>query len=263
MKLTSGFPYGKLIVLFFVIAVLSSCVTQKQVKYLQKTQKTDTTSEFAFKHQPEYKIQPNDNLYIKVYSLDEKSFMFFNRANPNGYVNDYSTDAAIYLNSYSVSDSGYMDFPLIGKLYVKELTINQIKDLIQSRVSEYLKETSVVVKMVNFNVTVVGEVNRPGEIKIYQDKITIFELLSLAGDLTDFADRAHVALIRQVKGGSKVVYLDLNSNKILNSDYYYLRPNDIIYVSPLGLKRWGFETFPWLVIFSAITTAFLILNYFK
>ena len=188
--------------------------------------------------------------------------MFFNKQS-SGYSNDYVNDAAIYLNSYSVDDSGNITFPLVGKLFVKDLTLEQTKSLIQGMVSEYLKETTVVVKMVNFNITVVGEVKKPGEIKVYQDKINIFELLSLAGDLTDFANRAHVALIRQTKGGSRVVYLDLNSDKILSSPYYYLRPNDILYISPLGVKRWGFETFPWAIVFGAISTALLLINYFK
>ncbi len=263
MKLTSGFPYGKLILLFVVIALLSSCVTQKQVKYLQKKQKEDTLSAFPNTRLADYKIQSNDNLYIKIFSMDEKTYLFFNKQNPGSSNYDYMSDAAIYLNSYSVDDSGYINFPLVGKLFVKALTLEQAKDMIQSMVNEYLKETCVVVKMVNFNITVVGEVRRPGEIKVYQDKINIFELLSMAGDLTDFADRGKVALIRQTNGGSKVVYLDLNSEKILNSAYYYMRPNDILYISPLGVKRWGFETFPWGVVFAAISTALLLINYFK
>jgi polysaccharide biosynthesis/export protein len=262
MKLTSRIPYGKLVILFAVVALLSSCVTQKQVKYLQKLQKEDTSSTFANKRLADYRIQTHDNLYIRIFSMDEKSYTLFNKQS-SGYSNDYINDAAIYLNSYSVDDSGYIVFPLVGKLYVKDLTIEQSKNLIQAMVNEYLKETSVVVKMVNFNVTVVGEVRRPGEIKVYQDKINLFEILSLAGDLTDFADRGKVTLIRQTVGGSKVVHINLNSEQVLTSDYYYMRPNDILYVAPLGVKRWGFETFPWVVVFSAISTSLLLINYFK
>lgn len=263
MKLSSGIPYGKLILFLAVISILSSCVTQKQVKYLQKAQKEDTASVYANKRLVDYKIQTNDNLYIKVFSvMDEQTYSFFNRQG-TGYSNDYYNDASIYLNSYSVDDSGYISFPLIGKLFVKDLNIEQAKNLIQMMVNEYLKEANVTVKLVNFNITIVGEVRKPGELKIYQDKINIFEALSLVGDLTDFGDRAKVALIRQTKDGSKVAYLDLNSEKVLSSEYYYLKPNDIIYVSPLGIKRWGFETFPWVLVISGVTAALLILNYFK
>ena len=262
MKLTSGFPYSKLILLVLFVALLSSCVTQKQVKYLQKQQKGDTTSTFANKRLSDYKIQSNDNLYIKVVSLDDKSYSFFNKQSSNTTY-DYANDAAIYLNSYSVDDSGFIAFPVIGKLFVKDLTLDQAKTLIQTMIDEYVKETVIIIKMVNFNITVVGEVRKPGEIKVYQEKINIFELISLAGDMTDFANHSKVALIRQTRGGSKVIYLDLNSEKILNSEYYYMRPNDILYISPLGVKRWGFETFPWVVIFTAISTALLLINYFK
>ena len=263
MRLTSGFLYGKLMLLFVVIALLSSCVTQKQVKYLQKKQKEDTTTSFSNSRIADYKIQSNDNLYIKVYSMDEKTYLFFNKQSQGSYANDYGSDAMIYLNSYNVDDSGYISFPLIGKLFVRDLTLYQTKTLIETMVNEYLKETSVVVKMVNFKITVVGEVAKPGEIKVYQDKINIFEFLSLAGDLTEFADRGKVALIRQTKGVSTVVYLDLNSEKILTSEYYYLRPNDILYISPLGIKRWGFETFPWMTILTGISTIILTLSFFK
>jgi polysaccharide biosynthesis/export protein len=267
MKLSTVFLYGKVMPFFVVIVLLSSCVTQKQVRYLQKKQKEDTTTTFPNSRLADYKIQSNDNIYIRIYSMDEKSFLFFNKqssaSSGTNNLYDYSSDAAIYLNSYSVDDSGYITFPLVGKLYIRDLTVDQTKILIQKMVNEYLKETTVVVKLVNFNITVVGEVRRPGEIKVYQDKINIFELLSLAGDLTDFADRGKVALIRQTKSGSRVVYIDLNSEKILNSEYYYLRPNDILYIAPLGVKRWGFESFPWVIVFSAISTTLLLINYFK
>jgi len=102
-------------------------------------------------------------------------------------------------------------------------------------------------------VTVVGEVNRPGEFTIYKDDINLFEAVSQAGDMSEFANRSRVALVRQTSGGSKVFYLDLTSDKILNSDYYYLQPNDIILHSTLGYKRWGLgSTFPWAIVLGAL-----------
>jgi len=256
---------GKSALFFLLIAlVFSSCVPQKKIKYLQKKQKEDTVSYYANKRNVDYKIQPKDNLYIRVFSLDEKSFLFFNKQSGTSSYNDYANDASIYLNSYSVNTDGNIDFPLLGKIYVKDLNVEQVKNLMQQLINEYLSETTVVVKMVNFKLTFVGEVSRPGEYTIYKDDINIFEALSIAGDMTDFANRNKVALIRQTKGGSKVFYLDLTSDKILNSDFYYLQPNDIIYIMPLGYKRWGLgSTFPWALIFASISTALLLINYFK
>lgn len=250
--------------LLLVIALaLSSCVPQKKIKYLQKQQKEDTNSSFTNKRTLDYKIQPKDNIYIKIWSLDEKSFLFLNRQSGTGSYNDYANDASIYLNSYSVNSDGNIDFPLVGKVYVKDLTITQVHDLVQKLVDEYLSQSTVIVKMVNFNITLVGELYRPGQYKVYQDEITIFEALSMAGDLTDFANRKKIALIRATPTGSKVYYLDLTSDKILSSEFYYLVPNDIIYASPLGIKQWGFTTFPYAIVLAGITTTLLLINYFK
>ncbi len=251
---------------FFLIfsVLISSCVPQKKIKYLQKQQEHDTASFHANKRNVDYKIQPKDNLYIRVFALDEKAFLFFNKQSGTTSYNDYANDASIYLNSYSVSSEGNIDFPIVGKVYVRDLTVEQIKTILQQLISEYLKEITVVVKIVNFRITIVGEVSRPGEFTIYKDDINLFEAISLAGDLSEFANRTRVALIRQTKGGSQVHYIDLTSDKILNSDYYYLQPNDIIYVSPLGYKRWGLgSTFPWALIFASISTALLLINYIK
>ena len=261
-SLTRAANLATIIITFIII--LSSCVPQKKIKYLQKLQQQDTVSFHNNKRDVDYKVQPRDNIYIRVFALDEKAFNFFNKQSGNNSFNDYANDASIYLNSYSISNEGNIDFPIVGKVYVKDLTIEQIKTILQQLISEYLKEITVVVKMVNFKVTVLGEVTRPGEFTIYKDDINLFEALALASDLSEFGNRAKVALIRQTKGGSQIHYLDLTSDKILNSPYYYLQPNDIIYVSPLGYKRWGLgSTFPWAIVLGSITTALLMINYFK
>jgi len=252
--------------LVFVLFVLliTSCVPQKKIKYLQKQQEKDTASFYSNKRDVDYKVQPKDNLYIRVFSLDEKAFIFFNKQSGTNSYNDYANDASIYLNSYSVNAEGYIDFPIIGKVFVKDLNTDQIKAMIQQLINEYLKETTVVVKIVNFRVTLVGEVARPGIFTIYKDDINIFEALSMAGDMTEFANRNKIALIRQTKGGSKVYYLNLTSDEILHSDYYYLQPSDIIYVQALGYKRWGLgTTFPWAIVMASISTTLLLINYFK
>lgn len=241
--------------------VLGSCVSQKKIKYLQKKEKNDTVTSYTLKPPVDYKVQPNDNLYIRIYSMDEKTNMLFNRS-ITGTSGSF-TNAQSYFESYTISNDGYIEFPVIGKIFVKDLTIDQVRSLVQQLVDEYLKETVVVVKMSIYNITILGEVKTPGEFQVYQDKITIFEAISRAGDLTDFANRGKVALIRQVKNDSKVLYLDLNSEKILTSEYYYLAPNDIIYISPLRVKQYGFSTFPYTLLFSTITTILALLTFIK
>lgn len=250
--------------LLIIVLAITSCVPQKKIKYLQRVQKEDTTTYFQNKHDVDYKLQPKDNIYVRVYSLDEKTFMFFNKQSGSNSYNDYANDASIYLNSYGVDFDGYIDFPIIGKIFVKDLTAEQIKDMIQKLINEYLRETTVTVKIVNFRVTVLGEVSRPGEFKVYQDDLNLFEAISLAGDMTEFANRNKVALIRKTKNGSKVQYIDLTSDKVLSSDFYYLQPNDIIYIAPLGYKRWGLGSqFPWAIILASISTTLLLINYIQ
>lgn len=249
--------------LLIIIFAIASCVPQKKIKYLQRVQKEDTTTYFLNKHDVDYKLQPKDNIYVRVFSLDEKTYMFFNKQSGSSSYNDYANDASIYLNSYGVDEAGYIDFPIVGKVFVKDLTAEQIKDVLQKLINEYLVETTVIVKIVNFRVTVLGEVTRPGEFKVYQDDLNIFEAISLAGDMTEFANRNKVALIRKTKEGSTVRYLDLTSDKVLISEFYYLQPNDIIYVAPLGYKRWGLGSqFPWAIILASISTTLLLINYF-
>lgn len=248
----------------FILLLFASCVPQKKIKYLQSLQEHDSLKTYVNKRPLDYTIQPYDNLYIKVFSLDEKTYLFFNKiSGTTASYNDFTDDASIYLNSYSVDKQGYIDFPVVGRVLVKDLTVEEVKDLLQLKVDEYLTETMVVVKMVNFNITILGEVNNPGERKIYQDEINIFEAISMAGDLTDYANRNKIALIRQTPSGSKVVYLDLTKADIISSEYYYMMPNDILYASPLGIKQWGFAAFPYALVFSAISTALLLINYFK
>ena len=244
--------------------LLASCVPQKKIKYLQKVQAADTVNFQRNKYDTDYRLQVKDNLYVRVYALDEKAYLFFNKQSGSSSYNDFANDASIYLNSYSVNSDGNIDFPIVGKVYVRDLTVGQVQAVLQQMIGEYLKETTVVVKTVNFRVTMVGEVMRPGEFTVYKDDLNVFEAISTAGDMTEFANRNRVALIRQVKGGSQVHYLDLTSQDILSSPYYYLQPNDIIYISPLGYKRWGLgSTFPWAIVLASLTTTLLLINYVK
>jgi len=263
MKKINSFLGSQLFLIGLSLVFLSSCVTQRQVKYLQRKQQNDTTSSYLNPRTSDYKIQSHDNLYIKVFNLDEKSYFYFNKNTSTSGNSSGSSDMGFYLDSYVVNDSGYIDFPLIGKIFVKDLKIDEAKNLVQSLINEYLKDVIVTLKLVSFNVTLLGEVKMPGVHKFYQDKLNIFEAISLAGDLTEFANRQRVALIRQTKEGSRVIYINLNSINILRSQYYYLEPNDILYFAPLGIKRWGSETFPWGTIFTVISTALLLIDYFR
>ncbi|MCI0472665.1 MAG: polysaccharide biosynthesis/export family protein, partial [Ignavibacteria bacterium] len=167
------------------------------------------------------------------------------------------------LNSYTVNDSGYVEFPLIGKVEVVNLTTEQIQEVLQNKVNEFIKNTVVIVKLANFRISMMGEFKNPGKYLVYQDNITIFEAISMAGDMTDFAKRNKVLLVRQTETGMKTHRLNLNDYSILESEFYYLMPNDLVYVEPLKGKQFAFSEFPYVLILSTITTTLLLIDYFS
>ncbi len=242
--------------------IFSSCIPQKKMLYLQVKNEKDTLKIFKNERAIGYRVQSGDNLYIRVVTLDEKSTFLLNPLS-SGSSQNISNDASVYLNSYNITETGYLDFPMIGNIFVKNLTVEEIKLLIEQKLQTYMKQFIVIVKLVNFNITMLGEVNRPGQYKIYQDNINIFEAVSMASDLTDFANRNKVAIIRQTKTGSKVIYLDMTKRDFLTSPYYYLKPNDIIYVQPVKGKQFTFANFPYGVVFGFISTTILLLSYKK
>jgi polysaccharide export outer membrane protein len=263
MKKNSFIHFKSLFLIALISLLLASCVSQKKILYMQQS-KNETTDLTNFKNQRkiDYRVQPGDNLYIRVVSMDDKTNMFLNSMGGGQYSQNVNSDASVYLNSYMVSTNGYIQFPLTGNVYVKNMTIAQVKDVLQEKLGEYLKESVVIVKLVNFNITLLGEVKKPGQYKIYQNNINLFEAVSMAGDLSDFAKRSDVTIIRQTKGGSRVYHVDMTKKDLLSSPYFYLKPNDIVYIPPLKGKNFSFAKFPYGVVFSALSTALLLISYF-
>lgn len=253
--------------LFFLALIglsVVSCIPLAKTKYLQDKEGATPVYEFQTLR-PEYKIRTGDYLYIRILTLDQKSNEIFANITGNGTNSGYLNyaDQSLYLTSYLVNDSGYISFPLLGTIYARGQTVKEMEISLNERVSDIIKESSVVVKLVLYNFSVLGEVKNPGKYTVYNDHINIFEAIAMANDLTSFADRSRVQIIRTVGDKNSIVVLDLQSKDILSSPYYYLQPNDIIYVEPLKNKTYAFETFPYALIFSTITTALLIATYFK
>ena len=143
--------------------------------------------------------------------------------------------------------------PTIGKVQVKDYTVAEIQEQVQSSMNEYLKETVVYVKLGSFNLTILGEVANPGQYQVYQSDINIFQAIALAGNATDFANKSKIKIIHQTPKGSQIVRININDANVLSSPHYYLKPNDIVYVEPLKSKQYGFTTVPYGTIFSAIS----------
>ena len=242
-------------VLLATSIVFSSCISQKRVRLLQEKTTKEVTQQFENPKSTTYRIQIGDHLYIKVYSVDPKTSKFFQTDFPNLMNPTY-----LYLNSYVVDEFGFISFSFVDKMYVKGLTIVEVKDLVQKTLDEYFKECTVVVKLVNFQVTILGEVNSPGDFTIYRDHINVLQAMGLAGGIKQFGNIKNVKLIRQTQTGSNMYFLDLTDNRVLESPYFFLMPNDVIYIEPMGSKSSAYETFPYQILFYALTTLLLGAN---
>jgi len=245
-----------LIALFFV-AAFASCVPQKKMLYLKDAEMASETQSINYVNERsvDYKLQPGDNLYIRfINTIDEHSATSLTGESTRG--GSYMTsDASIYLQSYTLDEDGCIELPLVGKVELKNMTVDEAKDKLQEVLSQYMNQTTLIVKLSNFNLTVLGEVNKPGMYKVYQSQINLFEAISTAGNMTNFAKNNEVKIIRQTDNGSQVITVDMGQADILSSPYYYLKPNDIIYVEPLPIKQWGFTTFPYSTVFSIVSLA--------
>ena len=234
--------------------MFASCVPQKKMIYLKDAEMAaaNISKEYVNDRSVNYKLQPGDNLFIRVLNtIDERSASAISGEYTSR--NYMTSDASIYLQSYTLDEEGCIEMPLTGKIELKNLTIDEAKEKLQTELAKYVNQTTLIVKLSNFNLTVLGEVTRPGMYKVYQSQINLFEAISMAGNMTNFAKNSEVRIIRQTDNGSEVVTVDMGQADILSSPYYYLKPNDIIYVEPLKIKQWGFTAFPYSTVISVIS----------
>ena len=221
-----------------IVALLfSSCISQRKVTMLKEA---ELQTSFENSKKISYKVQTGDHLYIKIFSVDPKTSKFFQTDLPTLMNPTY-----LYLNSYVIDEQGYINFSFVDKMYVRGLSIEEVKALIQKTLNEYFKETTVIVRLVNFNITVLGEVKSPNSFTIDKDQINIFQALGMAGGITNFANIQEVKIVRQTLKGSDVYVFDLTQKDILQSDFFYLMPNDVVYIKPYKIKSWAFERFPY------------------
>ena len=240
----------------------ASCVPYKKMLYLKDAQMVteNQSANYINERNVDYKLQPGDNLYIRfINTIDERSAAALAGDNTS---RTYSTssDASIYLHSYTLDENGCIELPLTGKIELKNLTVDGAKEKMQTEINKFVNQTTLIVKLSNFNLTVLGEVAKPGMYKVYQSQINLFEAVSMAGNMTNFAKKNEVKIIRQTDTGSEIHIVDMGQADILSSPYYYLKPNDIVYVEPLKIKQWGFTTFPYSTVLSIVTLAITLFN---
>lgn len=216
--------------LMCVVVLCTSCASSKKVVYLQDVvplKQQDIEQKY------EVYIHNDDLLAIMVNSKNPELALPFNMPMVSYQLGSQSAPQQRVLG-YLVDTNGDIDFPILGKLHVEGLTRLQLTDLIKQRLidEDLIKDPIVTVQFLNYKVSVMGEVNRPGSFNISGDRITLLEALSMAGDLTIYGRRDRVAVIREKDGKRTILMHDLRSSDIFNSPCYYLQQNDIVYVEP-------------------------------
>lgn len=245
---------SKILLVIFILISSVSCIPKKKLLYLQEDKKSERVDIYT-NIRPEKKIQPFDNLYVNVSSIDEKTANIFSRDNRNL--------TNVDLISYTVDQAGYINFPFVGEIYIKNMTLEEAQQKIESDVGQYLANISITVKFVNNRVAVLGEVKRPGEYAFSRDQVTIFQALSFAGDFTDYGNKTDVVLIRESQDEIQYFYLDLTDRNVVASPDYYIIPNDVIIVNPIRQKFRNLSVVNWPVYLTTITTAITLFLLFR
>jgi polysaccharide export outer membrane protein len=248
-----------------IISILlsSGCVNTKKATYFVDQQNASIN---ASNETPASVITENDLLSITVTSLSSQASTVFNTANNAGMASINQSENVLQPSGYLVSKDGFIKFPFLGSIKVAGLSELQLEDNITAALLEkkLVLDPIVTVRHLNFKVTVLGEVNHPTVLKVASEKISFLEALGLAGDLTIYAKRDNVLLIREEKNAKVIRRINLNSSSFLTSPYYYLKSNDIIYVEPnkakLASTGRAHQVLP--VVFAALTFFAIVIDRF-
>jgi polysaccharide export outer membrane protein len=242
MKIYKSFT-GSLLILISVIFTFLLSVSSCKVERITMLKDIPDTTTLRYVPLPSYTapvIRPDDILNIIIQVLDPQYNTILNQGNltmSSGTVTGgaVSPQQAV-VSGYLVSKDGYVHMPYIGNVYVKGLTTEQVRDTVISKISFYFKDPVVNVRFANFKVSVLGEVKNPSTFLIPNEKPTLMDALGLAGDLTIYGRRDNIMLIRENEGTKEITRLNLDSSRTITSRYFYLRPNDVIYVEASSSK---------------------------
>lgn len=240
-----------------------SCIPNKKLVYLQKKAGNEvpvlTQEEYQAQFKA-YKVQTGDVLNVKVLSQDPLSVAAFNVDAMSGNSQMQLSITQLYVTGYSVDELGFIEIPLLGKVSVKDKTIVEITDILSKGIDKFASNATVKVKLVSFKVTVLGEVRIPGVHYIYNDRATLLEVLGYAGDLTDLANRQTIKLYRTVNQKVQVTSIDLTDRKLIESNVFFLLPNDVLYVEPTKAKNFRLNLPAISLMVSSLTTILVIVN---
>ncbi|MGD9932038.1 MAG: polysaccharide biosynthesis/export family protein [Mangrovibacterium sp.] len=243
---------------------LFSCSTKKNMTYFR-----DIEGEIIEKGLPvppaDHIIKPNDNLFITVKTIDPEINELFSNNNGGGAAamnnQRFQSLADQYIYGYQVDSRGKVFLPIMGEVHLAGLTLAGAQNEIMRRAGEYLKDANIQVKLLNFKVSLLGEVRNPGVLYNYNNTLTILEAISMAGGITEYGELRNILVMREVPQGTKSFQLDLTQKSILDSEAFYLQPNDMVYIKAQTMKSTRINTTLYTLILSSISTLLVILRF--
>ena len=255
---------NNLIRFFFVLflAGIYSCRSSQDLIYLKDASNNEIINELT----TEYILKSGDILYVSIKSMNPEVNVLFNpesnmEANSGQGFQKYTTPSGAYLYGYEINSEGNIRLPMLGNLRLTDTPLSQVESIVQKKADEFLNDAIVKVKLLNFKVTVVGEVRSPGSYYNYNNSITIIEALALANGNTDFASINKVMVVRPFLNGNKTFFLDLSSKKIYLSEAFYLQPNDYVIVQPDKYKNFQLNSQAYSLIFSSLSILLAVLGF--
>ena len=253
----------KLLILLLPL-LLASCVTSKRVNLMQEAGKRGLPHYADTLSYVDSELRIGDRLYIYVYSVDERTDKMFNASGGGISASQMRQSGGAGGNdlyTYLVQDDGCIDFPMVGRILVRGKTTRDVKHLLEAELSSFIKGygdykmMSVEVNIVRRSFSVISD-RGSGTFNIQKEKITIFEALAMAGDIGDFGDRSRVRIVRETEGLTQIKEFDVRSEDIINSEYYYIEPNDVIYIQRIKGQSFGINSVTTTISVVATTLAF-------
>ena len=245
--------------------MLASCVTSKKVNLMQEPGQRGIPSYADTLTYEDYEVRVGDRLYVYVYSIDERVSKMFNPSgngiNSSQIRQSANAGGSYDLYTYLVLDDGTIDYPMVGRIPVRGKTTREIKHDLERELSTYVagyqdyKMLSVEVNIVRRSFSVISD-RGSGTFTIPKEKVTIFEALAMAGDIGDFGDRSKVRIVREIEGQTQVKVFDVRSKDIINSEFYYIEPNDVIYIQRIKGQSFGVNSVTTTISVVATTLAF-------
>lgn len=241
-----------------VVALFTSCIPQKQVILVQDAKPEESLFKTTDQVTERYILKPNDYLFIFVSSPNTDLSAFYNPQSNQRYGTNSSQRAELFY--YGLDDSCCIDFPVAGRIDLKGCNIREAKERIYAAVSKTLTGFSLTVRLTTNTFSILGEVSKQGNYTMSRDQMTVFDAISMAGGFTSYARRREVKLLRKNdKGEIETHVLDLTKGDFMESEYYYIYPNDVLYVRPMWVKMFGFSETISLSVAASLATSLISL----